>query len=231
MIKKRLMVFDNDSQFVSSLTSALTKTYDVAWSKEVDGVLDAIRSCKADVVLVNFAVGVEESFSVIRESKKWGVPSIVVTHLSTEEMAIDALNTGASFYLKKPVRLEDLTNAIARVTGNPNTEMDPIDRVRYFLLENYMKDISVNDLSDSVGIRRQKIFYHFKKRYGKGIKAYLRDIRMQKAQELLETSNLAIYRIAKAVGYNHFGYFCREFKRVYHLTPKEIRRAHYRVAS
>lgn len=231
MMNKRLMVFDNDSQFVSSLNSALAKAYEVTWAKEVDDALDTIRSCKADVALVNFAVGVDESFSVIRESKKWGVPSIVVTHLSTEDMAIEALNSGASYYLKKPVHLEDLARAMARVTGNPGTEMDPIDRVRFFLLENYMKDISVNDLSDSVGIRRQKIFYHFKKRYGKGIKSYLRDIRMQKAQELLETSNLAIYRIAKAVGYNHFGYFCREFKRLYHVTPKEIRRAHYRAAS
>ncbi len=146
-------------------------------------------------------------------------------------MAIEALNAGASYYIKKPVRLEDLTKAVGKVTGNPAAELDPIDRVRFFLLENYMKDISVNDLSDSVGIRRQKIFYHFKKRYGKGIKSYLRDIRMQKAQELLETSDLAIYRIAKAVGYNHFGYFCREFKRLYHLTPKEIRRGRYRAAS
>ena len=160
-----------------------------------------------------------------------GVPSIVVTHLSTEETAIEALNAGASYYIKKPVRLEDLTKVVGKVTGNPAAELDPIDRVRFFLLENYMKDISVNDLSDSVGIRRQKIFYHFKKRYGKGIKSYLRDIRMQKAQELLETSDLAIYRIAKAVGYNHFGYFCREFKRLYHLTPKEIRRGRYRAAS
>lgn len=230
-MNKRLTVFDNDPQFVSSLNSAMTKTYEVLWTKDVNDALDNIRSCKTDVVLVNFAVGVDESFSVIRESKKWGVPSIVVTHLSTEEMAINALNAGASYYIKKPVRLEDLTGAVARVTGNPDTEMDPIDRVRYFLLENYMKDISVNDLSEAVGIRRQKIFYHFKKRYGKGIKSYLRDIRMQKAQELLETSNLPIFRIAKAVGYNHFGYFCREFKRLYHLTPKEIRRAHYRAAS
>lgn len=231
MIKKRLMAFDNDSQFVSSLNNALTKTYDVLWIKEMDDALTTIRSCKTDVVLVNFAVGVDGSFSVIRESKKWGIPSIVVTHLSTEEMAIEALNSGASYYIKMPVRLEDLTKAVGRVTGTPNSEMDPIDRVRFFLLENYMKDISVNDLSESVGIRRQKIFYHFKKRYGKGIKSYLRDIRMQKAQELLETSDLAIYRIAKAVGYNHFGYFCREFKRLYHLTPKEIRRSRYRAAS
>jgi AraC-like DNA-binding protein len=231
MTNKRLTVFDNDQQFVSSLASALAKNHDVLWVKEVDGVLDTIRSCKTDIVLVSFAMGVEESFSVIREAKKWGVPSIVVTHLSTEEMAIQALNSGASYYLKKPVPLEDLATAVGLVTGNPNADLDPIDRVRFFLLENYMKDISVNDLSDAVGIRRQKIFYHFKKRYGKGIKSYLRDIRMQKAQELLETSNLAIYRIAKAVGYNHFGYFCREFKRQYNLTPKEIRRGHYQAAS
>jgi AraC-like DNA-binding protein len=231
MKKKRAMVFDNDPQFVSSLTSALSKSHDVLWIKDVSDALDSIRSCKTDVVLVNFAVGVDGSFTVIRESKKWGIPSIVVTHLSTEDMAIEALNAGASYYIKKPVHLEDLTAAVGKVTGNPSAELDPIDRVRFFLLENYMKDISVNDLSDSVGIRRQKIFYHFKKRYGKGIKSYLRDIRMQKAEELLETSDLAIYRIAKAVGYNHFGYFCREFKRLHNVTPKEIRRARYRHAS
>ena len=231
MSKKKLMVLDSDSQFVGSLTAALSKTYDVQGEKDTAAAIDTIRSCKADVILVNFAVGVDGCFSVIREAKKWAVPSIVVTHLSTEEMAIEALNSGASFYIKKPVHLEDLTKAVNRIAGNPNAEMDPIERVRFYLLENYMKDISVNELSDSVGIRRQKIFYHFKKRYGKGIKSYLRDIRMQKAQELLETSDLAIYRIARAVGYNHFGYFCREFKRLYHLTPKETRRGRYREAS
>jgi AraC-like DNA-binding protein len=231
MLKKRLMVLDNDAQFIGALTAALAKTYDVWAEKDVGAAVETIRSCKADVILVNFAVGIDECFSVIREGKKWGIPSIVVTHLSTEETAIEALNSGASYYVKKPARLEDLTKAVNRVAGNPNADMDPIERVRFYLLENYMGDISVNELSDSVGIRRQKIFYHFKKRYGKGIKSYLRDIRMQKALELLETSDLAIHRIAKAVGYNHFGYFCREFKRLYHLTPKETRKGRYREAS
>ncbi len=231
MNKKRLMVLDNDSQFVGSLNTALGKTYDVLWVKEVAAAVQTIHSCEADVILVNFAVGVEGGFSVIREAKKWAIPSVVVTHLSTEEMAIEALNSGVSYYIKKPVLLEDLAKAVNRVAGIPSADMDTIERVRFFIVENYMKDISVNDLSDSVGIRRQKIFYHFKKRYGKGIKSYLRDIRMQKAQELLETTDLAIYRIAKAVGYNHFGYFCREFKRLYHLTPKEIRRGRYQQAS
>jgi len=102
--------------------------------------------------------------------------------------------------------------------------MDPIEKVRFYLLENYMNKIRINDLCTAAMISRQKLFYHFKKRYGKGIKSFLRDIKMEKSKNLLVKSNLPVYKIAKAVGYNHFGYFCREFKKTFGITPSEMRK-------
>jgi AraC-like DNA-binding protein len=223
-MKKRLLVYDDNSQFVSSLDSAVGNKFDLSWIQNSANAIESIRSLKTDVIVINLSLNGESCIGVIKEAKKWAIPTIAVAPDSTEELAIRALNSGASYYIKDPIKLEEITNAVNMISGDPQLDIDPIERVRFYLLENYMNKIRVNDLCEAADISRQKLFYHFKKRYGKGIKSFLREIKMNKAKELLITSNLPVYKIAKAVGYNHFGYFCREFKKNFGITPSEMRK-------
>jgi AraC-like DNA-binding protein len=224
MEKKRLLVCDDNAQFVGSINSAMGTKFDMSWMQNPINALDSIRSLKADIVIINLSLKGDGCISVIKEAKKWSIPTIAIAPSSTEELAIEALNSGASYYIKDPIDLEELTTAVGKISGDPSIEMDPIEKVRFYLLENYMNKIRINDLCTAAKISRQKLFYHFKKRYGKGIKSFLRGIKMEKSQDLLVRSNLPVYKIAKAVGYNHFGYFCREFKKNFGVTPSEMRK-------
>lgn len=53
---------------------------------------------------------------------------------------------------------------------------------------------------------------------------YLTTRRVEKAAELLRTTNLSITEISLQTGYNHPGHFAKMFKRLMGLTPGEFRR-------
>ncbi len=59
---------------------------------------------------------------------------------------------------------------------------------------------------------------------GEGYLAYFRKKRMEKAAELLETTNLKVIEIANTVGYENQGKFARVFAETYGVTPLEFRR-------
>jgi len=55
---------------------------------------------------------------------------------------------------------------------------------------------------------------------------YLKNARMKKARQLLETSFQSIKAITIECGYNDPAHFEREFKKAYNLTPLQYRTEH-----
>jgi len=49
-------------------------------------------------------------------------------------------------------------------------------------------------------------------------------VRMEKAKELLETTNMKISGIAKEVGFSNNSYFCRSFREFFGDTPEACRK-------
>jgi len=64
----------------------------------------------------------------------------------------------------------------------------------------------------------------FREEYGTTFTEYLRQLRMQKAVELLTRSTLPVARIAARVGYEDGSRFAQHFRRQFGLTPREYRR-------
>jgi two-component system, response regulator YesN len=63
----------------------------------------------------------------------------------------------------------------------------------------------------------------FKNITGRNFSDYLSEIRMNKAKELLEKTQLTVYDIAISVGYGDPQYFHRVFKKYFGVTPNEYR--------
>ncbi|MBP3742789.1 MAG: helix-turn-helix transcriptional regulator, partial [Treponema sp.] len=53
---------------------------------------------------------------------------------------------------------------------------------------------------------------------------FVSDKRLEKARQLLESTDLSIKEITAEVGYNDQNYFSRIFKNKYGLSPKEYRK-------
>ena len=65
----------------------------------------------------------------------------------------------------------------------------------------------------------------FKKETGKTFISFLTDYRMEKAVELLMTTNDKTYIIAEKVGYADPNYFSYAFKKQYSMSPSKYRSA------
>ena len=59
--------------------------------------------------------------------------------------------------------------------------------------------------------------------FGTTVFGYVRQLRMEKARFLLETSDMTVTEIALAVGYTSLGHFAGAFKRSFGLVPREYR--------
>ena len=69
-----------------------------------------------------------------------------------------------------------------------------------------------------------QVYRKLKALTGKTPSKYIRFIRMEKAMELLSTSNLNISEIAYNLGFSDPNYFSRTFQQVYGKTPSSIRK-------
>ena len=93
---------------------------------------------------------------------------------------------------------------------------------------NYMvthldKPMRVSTLSAMAGLSMSRFFELFRSATGDAPINWLIRIRMQRAGELLENSNLRIKEIAMCVGYEDQFYFSRLFKLVHGIAPSAYR--------
>lgn len=93
-----------------------------------------------------------------------------------------------------------------------------------YIEHNYMNEISVNEIADTLGISRKHLGTVFHKILGVTPRQYIIYYRIQKAGKLLDGTNQSIQEIAEAVGYANQFYFAKEFKRVIGKSPSEYRR-------
>ena len=64
----------------------------------------------------------------------------------------------------------------------------------------------------------------FKEETGMTLNRFIRVVRMNKAKELLETTNMKITGIAKEIGFSNSSYFCRSFREFFGDTPESCRK-------
>ncbi|WP_037986030.1 helix-turn-helix domain-containing protein [Thalassobacillus devorans] len=93
-----------------------------------------------------------------------------------------------------------------------------------YMEEHYMNPgLSLKDVAAHIG-RSPAYFSHLlSKKYQHSFREMLIQIRIQKAKELIETTDNSIQEIAMEVGFNQPNYFSRVFKSATGKTPREYR--------
>jgi YesN/AraC family two-component response regulator len=98
-----------------------------------------------------------------------------------------------------------------------------IKKVIEYIVENYNKDISLNDVAEYSNLSSGYVCKIFKDHIGKNYTYYLNDIRIEKAKELLKETKLTVKEVGFRVGFNNIQTFMRTFKKHEGITPGQFR--------
>ncbi|MBQ3485310.1 MAG: helix-turn-helix transcriptional regulator [Clostridia bacterium] len=99
-----------------------------------------------------------------------------------------------------------------------------ISRAEKYVAENFCDpNISLISVAKYVGLSAAHFSTVFSQTVGRPFINYLTAMRIERAKELLATTNMKLSTIAMEIGYNEPNYFSHVFRKLEGITPKEYR--------
>ena len=187
--------------------------------------------------------GIELSRKIKADKRTSHIPVILLTAFTGEEEQLKGLKSGANDYLTKPFNFQILDARISNLLDlnrslkdtyskhiQMTTEQIVTESADVKLLNCIVKfiedkisdtDLSVEELSKHVGMSRGSLYYKLIELTGLSPVEYIRAIKLDKAANLLETSNYNVAQIAYMTGFGTPSYFSRSFKSKFNVLPSE----------
>lgn len=145
----------------------------------------------------------------------------------------DAADTFA--IIPKMVKVEDFSRWLLSMALHINQAMNQerdntmkqvIQKAKEYIMENYQDpDLSVEKICRQLHLSPAYFSTMFKKETGQAYIAYLTQVRLDKAVELLNKTDDKTYVIAAKVGYQEQNYFSYVFKKRFGISPTKFRGA------
>ncbi len=93
-----------------------------------------------------------------------------------------------------------------------------------FVQEHIQEELTISSIAQSAAISESECLRCFREMLGTTPIRYVRQLRIQRAAELLESTGLKIAEIAALCGFQEMSYFSKTFREAKGCTPKEYRR-------
>ncbi len=127
-------------------------------------------------------------------------------------------------YMKK---IQKICRFLKDLKGNSNEAI--VDKICGIVKKEYMDpELSLQDIAQRMNISYNYLSTVFKQINGKNFSAYLIDVKMSRAKQMVLEGSLKMYEIAEKVGYSNAKYFTEQFKKTVGMTPSEYKSSHNR---
>jgi len=169
------------------------------------------------------------------------IPVILLTARTAEEQKLEGFDIGASDYITKPFNFEILMSRMRNLIAQreafqkvfqkhldvkaSDIQITSLDEKLIHnairIVEQHIGDaeFSVEELSREMGMSRVHLYKKLLSLTGKSPIEFIRTIRLQRAAQLLEKSQLTIAEVAYQVGFNNPKYFTKYFKDEFNVLP------------
>lgn len=181
------------------------------------------------------------------------IPVIVLTAKNTEEDKLTSVRSGANAFIAKPfsssylmARINQLLEEqrifqrkmVVQTTVENTAEADGdsyeqhlvkkdiefVHKIHDIIEKNLnSNDFNIDTIAGTIGLSRSAFFKKLKSLTGFAPVDLVKEIRLNKAARLIETTDDSITEIAYSVGFRDAGYFGKCFRKKYDMTPKEYR--------
>ena len=129
---------------------------------------------------------------------------------------------GARQRVELAVTLEQILLAAAKATAEKSPP-PPLEKSIRFIHLSYNSKISVPELAAMENLSNSRYIALFHKQMGMSPSAYIIDLRMNAACELLQSTDISVKQIGLLVGYEDPHFFSKLFKKHIGVSPKEYK--------
>lgn len=139
-----------------------------------------------------------------------------------------ALGTGADRRVLAPVYLKEIVyralqaEQYTRLTERAASESasNPVSGIIAYVQEHISEPLSVSELAERAFMSPSAFSHLFRDVTGRSPYQFVKEIRLNKARELLIENEVSVTQISKAVGYRSASHFINEFRDRYGMTPR-----------
>ena len=110
------------------------------------------------------------------------------------------------------------------IVGNNALDTDSLNSVFQYVLQNFYRDITLEEVANLVHMTRTSFCRFFRERTKRNFFSFLADVRLNHAAKLLVETKDSVVQISYASGYNNLSHFNRQFKEKTGLCPRQYRR-------
>ncbi|MFW2491615.1 response regulator transcription factor [Clostridium chromiireducens] len=230
------IVLGNDEIIYDELISKLKINHCSYPIKIENEVLNAIKNNnKIKLIDVNkrFISYLKENVyyptEVIDVCSKYIFSILTVSKSFNNNMYIECENEGILDAIKVSCTFNELKEQLNRVIdkvcerNGEGTKVNSliVRKAINYINEYYSDKVSLEEIANGMNITPEYLSRLFTKEIGKSFSDYLKEIRIDKAKELLTGKKMKIYEVAERVGYCDSKYFCKVFKELTGMAPKE----------
>lgn len=108
-------------------------------------------------------------------------------------------------------------------SGLLRQELKKITEVSEYIQQYPEIQHTIKNLCRRAGISPAKLQEGFKFMFNRTVSDYIRNVRLEKAEKLIRTTDLSISEVVYSVGLTSRSYFCKIFKAKYNCRPKEYK--------
>ena len=249
-----VLVVDDNEDMRRYIRTLLTDKYYVTEAVDGENGLQVAHETIPDIIVSDVMMPVMDGLEFCRRIKAdtmtSHIPVILLTARSTEEQQLEGLGSGADDYMTKPfsaqlllaridnllksrIKLRHLFNG--KVKNEPEVKeaeekLSPLDRKFIDRLKAAMEkhlsesDVKVDDIGSDIGLSRVQLYRKLKAITGLSPAELLRQMRLQKAHDLIMHSDQPISAIAYDTGFSSPGYFSKCFRDEYGISPSDMRK-------
>ncbi|MBQ2403451.1 MAG: response regulator [Prevotella sp.] len=243
-----ILVADDSRDLCTFIADSLSTEYNVLTAADGEEALQMLRKNTVNLVVSDIMMPKIDGLELCKKIKtdiKWShIPVILLTAKSADMSIVEGLQQGADDYITKPFNIEHLRlrvqkfidwTATSHRTFRQKIEVAPSEITITPLDEKFVEqaiaivekhiadtEYSVEQLGHDLGMSRTNLYKKLVTITGKGPHDFIRTIRLKRAYQLLEKSQMNISEIAYHVGYSSPKRFSENFKNEYGMTPSEF---------
>ena len=186
------------------------------WKGELKGWLDAVGRSRPDSEEL-----VGETLRLVRETA--AMLARDDEELKAEARIGEPLRR-VMFFSEFVLCTEEAVKALEKLYHRSIERADPIEMAMDYVRRHYMEPITLPDVAEMTHLSPNYFSTLFRKRTNMRFMEYVLKVRLEKASDMLANTDMYVYEIANACGYEDVRYFVRVYQKAYGITPANFRR-------